>query len=223
MAGLGEGAAILAHELKNPLGIVRGSAEILLKGKEPAKSEEILSFILEEADRLSWTIDEFLQFARMSPPSMSETDLNDLVQSAAFLWESRRKSSVPVSIRYQLDPCAGKVALDSRQIYQVLLNLFTNAEEAMHGRGEMTIASGVDPQAGSAWISVRDTGKGIPKANLQKVFDRFFTTKESGLGLGLAVVKKVMESHGGSVRIESEEGSGTEVALYFPLGAKSEI
>ena len=108
MAGLGEGAAILAHELRNPLGIVRGSAEILLRGKEPAKNEEILSFILEEVDRLSWTIDDFLQFARMSPPSKSETDLNDLVGSAAFLWESRRKSSVPVSIRYQLDPHAGQ-------------------------------------------------------------------------------------------------------------------
>jgi signal transduction histidine kinase len=218
MAGLGEGAAILAHELRNPLGIVRGSAEILLKGKEPAKNGEILSFILEEVDRLSWTIDEFLQFARMSPPSKSETDLNDLVQSAAFLWESRRKGSVPVSIRYHLDPHAGKVSLDSRQIYQVLLNVFTNAEEAMQGGGELAIASGIDPQAGEAWISVGDTGKGIPQENLQRVFDRFFTTKDSGLGLGLAVVKKVMEAHGGSVRVESAEGSGTKVALYFPLG-----
>ena len=93
----------------------------------------------------------------------------------------------------------------------------------MQGGGELVIASGTDPQAGEAWISVRDTGKGIPQENLQRVFDRFFTTKDSGLGLGLAVVKKVMEAHGGSVRVESAEGSGTKVALYFPLSVKSEI
>jgi len=98
MAGLGEGAAILAHELKTPLGIVRGSAEILLKAKDLSMKDDVLPFILEEVDRLSGTVDEFLQFARMSPPSKSDTDLNGLVQSAAFLWESRRKSTVPVSI-----------------------------------------------------------------------------------------------------------------------------
>jgi signal transduction histidine kinase/branched-subunit amino acid transport protein len=220
MADLGEGAAILAHELKNPLGIVRGSAEILLRAKEPSKNEEILCFILEEVDRLSWTIDEFLQFARMAPPSKSDVDLNDLVQSAAFLWESRKKSSVPVSIRYQLDHNAGKVSLDSRQIYHVLLNIFTNAEEAMPGGGKLLISTGSDSEGRRAWISVKDTGKGISREHLEKVFDRFFTTKDSGLGLGLAVVKKVMEAHGGSVEILSTEGSGTEVALYFPIGNK---
>jgi len=217
MADLGEGAAILAHELRNPLGIVRGSAEILLRSKEPTKNEEILSFILEEVDRLSWTIDEFLQFARMSPPVKSNVDLNDLVRSAAFLWESRRKSAVPVEIRYQLDHHVGKVPLDSKQIYQVLLNIFTNAEEAMPGGGELLIMTGILNQQERAWISVGDTGKGISQEHLHKVFDRFFTTKETGLGLGLSVVKKVMEAHGGMIQVESSQGSGTKVALFFPL------
>ena len=222
IADLGEGVATLAHELKNPLGIVRGSAEILLKETEQSKKNEVLGFILEEVDRLAGTIDEFLQFARMSPPSKSEIDLNDLVQSAAFLWESRRKSIVQLSMQFQLDSNAGKVSLDSRQIYQVLLNIFTNAEEAMPEGGEMLISTGTDRENGEAWISVKDTGKGIPQEHLGRVFDRFFTTKDSGLGLGLTVVKKVMEAHGGSVQIESSPGNGTKVAFFFPLGKRLE-
>jgi signal transduction histidine kinase len=217
MADLGEGAAILAHEIKNPLGIVRGSAEILLKTKDASEREKVTSFILEETDRLSKTVDEFLQFARMAPPSKSDTDLNNLVQSAAFLWESRRKSAVSVSIQFHLDEACGKVSLDSRQIYHVLLNIFTNAEEAMLQGGELFISTGVNREMKQAWVSIRDTGKGIPQEHLEKVFDRFFTTKDSGLGLGLSLVKKVMESHAGSVRIESLPQHGTKVALYFPL------
>jgi signal transduction histidine kinase len=222
IADLGEGAATLAHELKNPLGIVRGSAEILLKETEQSKKNEILGFILEEVDRLAGTIDEFLQFARMSPPSKSEIDLNDLVHSAAFLWESRRRSIAPLSIRFQLDNQVEKVSLDSRQIYQALLNIFTNAEEAMSEGGEMLISTGIDKESGLAWISVEDTGKGIPREHLDRVFDRFFTTKDSGLGLGLTVVRKVMEAHGGSVGIESLPESGTKVALCFPTGKRIE-
>jgi len=216
MADLGEGAAILAHEMKSPLGIVRGSAEILLKAKDPSEKEKMTSFILDETDRLSKTVDEFLRFARMSPPSKSDTDLNNLVQSAAFLWETRRKSSIPVSVRFQLDQSGGMVLLDSRQIYQALLDIFTNAEEAMPQGGEIFISTGVDSERKQAWVSIKDTGKGIPQEHLGKVFDRFFTTKDSGLGIGLSVVKKVMEGHGGSVRIESSPENGTKVALYFP-------
>jgi signal transduction histidine kinase len=222
IADLGEGVATLAHELKNPLGIVRGSAEILLKETEQSKKNEVLGFILEEVDRLAGTIDEFLQFARMSPPSKSEIDLNDLVHSAAFLWESRRKSIVQLSIQFQSDSNAGKVSLDSRQIYQILLNIFTNAEEAMPEGGGMLISTGIDIETGQAWISVKDTGEGIPQEHLERVFDRFFTTKDSGLGLGLTVVKKVMEAHGGSVQIESFPGNGTKVAFFFPLGKRLE-
>ena len=220
MADLGEGAATLAHELKNPLGIVRGSAEVLLKETESSKRNEILGFIIEEADRLAGTVDEFLQFARMAPPSKSEVDLNSLVQSATFLWESRRKSAIPVSIRFQFDNRVGKISLDSRQVYQALLNIFMNAEEATPEGGDMFISTGIDTESGQSWIWVKDTGKGITPEHLNRVFDRFFTTKDSGLGLGLTVVKKVMEAHGGSVRIESHPGNGTKVALFFPLGNK---
>ena len=216
MANLGEGSAVLAHELKNPLGIIRGSAEILLKNQDLAGNAEVLQFILVETDRLTALVDEFMQFARIAPPQKTDTDLNDLVQSVAFLWESRRKSSVPLTIRFQLDLRAEKVPLDSRQVYQVLLNLFSNAEAAMPGGGELLLATGLDQSSGMAWASVQDTGKGIPEKDLPRVFDRFFTTKESGLGLGLALAKKVMEAHGGAIRIKSSEGEGTRVSLFFP-------
>ncbi len=108
MANLGEGSAVLAHELKNPLGIIRGSAEILLKNQDPASNAEVLHFILDETDRLTALVDEFMQFARIAPPQKTDTDLNDLVQSVAYLWESRRKNPVPLTIRFQLDLPAEK-------------------------------------------------------------------------------------------------------------------
>jgi signal transduction histidine kinase len=216
MANLGEGAAVLAHELKNPLGIIRGSAEILLKGRDPAQQTEVLHFILEETDRLTALVDEFMRFARMAPPEKSPTDLDDLVQSVAFLWETRRKVPSPLAIRFELGLRGETVPLDSRQVYQVLLNLLANAEEAMPTGGRLLLATGLERSSGKAWVSVEDTGKGIPAQDLPRVFDRFFTTRESGLGLGLALVKKVAEAHGGSARIESSEGQGTKVTLFFP-------
>lgn len=217
MANLGEGAAVLAHELKNPLGIIRGSAEILLKGRDPAQQTEILQFILEETDRLTALTDEFIQFARMAPPEKNPVDLDDLVQSVAFLWESRRKAAPTLAIRFELNLRGETVPLDSRQIYQVLLNLLANAEEAMPAGGQLLLATGLERSSGKAWVSVEDTGKGIPAKDLPRVFDRFFTTKESGLGLGLALVKKVAEAHGGSARIESPEGRGARITLFFPF------
>ncbi len=216
MANLGEGAAVLAHELKNPLGIIRGSAEILLKGRDPSQQTEILQFILEETDRLAALTDEFMRFARMAPPEKNPTDLDDLVQSVAFLWESRRKAPSPLTIRFELGLPGETVALNSRQVYQVLLNLLGNAEDAMPAGGQLRLATGLERSSGKAWVSVEDTGKGIPEKDLARVFDRFFTTKESGLGLGLALVKKVAEAHGGSARIESSIGQGTRVTLFFP-------
>ena len=186
----------------------------------PPRKEEVLNFIIEEVDRLTKTVDDFLRFARMAPPAKTETDLNNLVQSAAFLWESKRKNEAPISIQFQLDPQSGKVALDSRQVYQVLLNIFTNAEEAMPEGGKLHIATAANSENSKVAVTIQDSGKGIPPENLPKVFDRFFTTKESGLGLGLAIVKKIMEAHGGEVAINSSPGGGTRVAIAFPVDQK---
>jgi signal transduction histidine kinase len=221
MANLGEGAAMLAHELKTPLGIIRGSAEILDRARDPEKDREVVGFIIEESDRLAGIVDDFIQFARIPLPSKAETDLNDLVQSAALLWESRKKSRGDILLRFRLSPAVGNVDLDSKQIYQVLLNLFSNAEEAMPGGGELLVSTEVDAESEQVRISVQDSGKGIPAQDLGRVFDRFFTTKESGLGIGLAVVKKIMEAHGGAVQIGSSSGKGTEVMLTLPKGFTS--
>jgi signal transduction histidine kinase len=212
---------MLAHEIKNPLGIIRGSAEILGRAKDPSENGEVVGLIIEEADRLAAIVDEFIQFARTPPPSKTETDLNDLLQSASLLWESRRKGKGDISLRFRLSPGAGKVGLDSKQIYQVLLNLFSNAEEAMPQGGELTVSTDMDEQTGHVRVSVQDTGRGIPEQNLARVFDRFFTTKESGLGLGLALVRKIMEGHGGAVQIISSLGKGTEVVLTLPKSGGS--
>jgi signal transduction histidine kinase len=123
-----------------------------------------------------------------------------------------------VKLLYDLDHRVGKIPADSRQVYQALLNLFANAEEAMPRGGEIRVSTRLSPARDRAVVLVRDTGEGIPLATRKRIFDRFFTTKESGLGLGLSVVKQVMGAHGGEVTVEPDPEGGTVFALRFPRG-----
>lgn len=212
LASLGELSAGLAHEIRNPLGIIKNAAEGLLS-RERAKEEQILllNIIVQESRRLNKLVTDFLQFARPRPPEKVEASLKGLVEEVVFsLKEEARERGVSFSL--SLEEAA--FPLDRDQIRQVLLNLLFNALEASPRGGEIRIE--LSKGGREVRLRVIDRGEGIPPEHMDKIFNPFFTTKEKGTGLGLAVVYRIVEAHGGTVRVESSHG-GTCFEVRLPL------
>ncbi len=215
LAALGHMAAGVAHEIRNPLGLIRGSAELLKKRFSHRPEEEGLSdFILEEVVRLSRVVNDFLLFARPPAPHLEEVSPAGLFADIADYFEKQ-----PTREKYPLvtEPANGvpALAMDLKLGRQVFLNLFLNAQEAMPDGGTITLrARAYSPR--EVAIEVADEGKGIPPGRIDKIFDPFYTMKENGTGLGLSLVHQIMSSHGGRVEVESAPGRGSVFRLIFP-------
>jgi len=205
----------VAHEIRNPLGLIRGSAELLKKRFSHRPEEEGLSdFILEEVVRLSRVVNDFLLFARPPAPHLEEVSPAGLFADIADYFEKQ-----PTREKYPLvtEPANGvpALAMDLKLGRQVFLNLFLNAQEAMPDGGTITLrARAYSPR--EVAIEVADEGKGIPPGRIDKIFDPFYTMKENGTGLGLSLVHQIMSSHGGRVEVESAPGRGSVFRLIFP-------
>jgi two-component system sensor histidine kinase PilS (NtrC family) len=243
LAGVGQLAADLAHEIRNPLAAISGSIQILEAGmtaSETSESGRLMRIVLRETDRLNALITDFLHFARPAPakpePVAIATALDDMRQ----IFESVRPPNVDVAIHA---PAALEVLVDDRQLRQVLWNLYLNAIQAMPDGGVLTIRADAPPPqaAGSdgrnatpegprtepdgsrlARIDVSDTGAGIPPEVLERIFDPFFTTKEEGSGLGLSTVHRIVEGNGGHVSVESAVGRGTRFRVLLPIPERAE-
>ncbi len=227
LATLGELAAGIAHEIKNPLAGIAGATQVLARefsDSDPrrAVTQEILKLI----ERLDHTIKDLLDFARPSVPSLVPTDLNQVVEKTLFLVEgmpeARRNG---VTVRLDLSPDLPTVPADPNLVRQVILNLAVNAVQAMTSGGVLTIASRpaadaeraeVHPPERFVQLTFSDTGQGIEKEKLRSIFTPFFTTKTQGTGLGLAICQRIVEQHGGRLSVESEPGQGTTFFLYLP-------
>ncbi|HET7853985.1 MAG TPA: ATP-binding protein [Candidatus Methylomirabilis sp.] len=229
LASLGRLAAGLAHEINNPLSSVAGFAEAIGRRAQSARLEEIegfrdvpeyLAFIQQEVGRATAIVRRLLDFARQREPSLEELDLASLVQDTVAL--VRRQAAVTNKrVALDLAPDLPLVQADHQMLQQVILNLVTNALDAIQGEGEVRIAA--LSTSGHVEILVQDTGCGIPPEHLAKVFDPFFTTKEvgKGTGLGLAISQGIMEQHGGSIEVRSDGvGKGTTVAVRIPVVAQ---
>ncbi len=215
MAEIGKFSMIIAHELKNPLGIIKGSVDILSKGATGSETRTtMVGYIQDEVRRLNKLIEDFLSFARPTPPSMDAVDINALVERVVDHCAVAANGS-DIRLRVNLGPPAS-IMLDENQIYQALLNLVTNAVQAIEEKGEVCIETSRRQQ--HIAIQVRDSGSGIPADIAGNIFDPFFTTKAQGTGLGLAIVKKIVESHGGRITAESGEQGGTVFTLLLPVG-----
>jgi PAS domain S-box-containing protein len=216
LATLGEVSAGIAHEFRNSLGAITGFAALLRKktaGDDPRR--EVVEGIVSEAEQLESAVAQFLKFASPEPLALQPVRLNDLVRECAAAFEERCRQ-VKVSLALKLSPEAGEVSLDPGMFKRVLLNLLLNAVEAMPGGGTLAVETGLGPEG--VFLRVADTGCGIPRGSLDRVFTPFFTTKEKGAGMGLAIVQKVVVSHGGRIAVESEEGRGTTVGIVLPRG-----
>jgi signal transduction histidine kinase len=213
MAETGKFSMIIAHELKNPLGIIKGSVDILAKRSTGSDMREtMLGYIRDEVMRLNKLIDDFLSFARPTPVNTELISINDIAGKAGEFFPLAGKAEKNISLHLHLDATT-PVRIDEHQIYQALLNLVNNAEQAMEAGGELHIATADVP--GGVRIEVRDTGRGMPPEVLDKIFEPFYTTKAKGTGLGLSIVHKILENHGGRIDVTSS-AAGTTVNLYLP-------
>ena len=226
LAALGRFSSGIAHEVKNPLGIVLGGVEFLdMKLADAEKDvKTAVGKIKEAALRAAGIIDEMLKFAKPSEPNMETLDANDVVREALSLFQYGVDSShIHIVPAYAAHPL--QIRADKNQIQQVILNLLLNAVEAMPGGGKVRVTierdllSGAGPASSCCAISVIDPGSGIAAEDMSKIFEPFFTTKREhkGTGLGLSVAKTIVDRHQGQLSIESKPGKGTTARILLPL------
>lgn len=221
LAALGQLTAGLAHELRNPLGTMKTSAELLLKNVagENAVSRELADYISAEVDRTNSLITRFLEFARPLRPRLDETDLHAVIDRAVAEVERRQPPlNVAIYKNYSLD--IRPFLLDGELMQRVFHNLLLNAAQASRPQGTVTVKTRLVD--GDAEVAVIDRGAGIDPKNLESIFNPFFTTKSEGVGLGLAIVSKIVDEHGGKMTVESEPGQGSIFRVFLPVRTKAD-
>ena len=212
LAHLGEMAAVVAHEVKNPLAGIRGAMQVLSGRASDATSREVLQEVVERIDALDGMIKDLLLFARPPRPRRVSTDVVLLATStAALMAQDPALQGVEVAV----EGSAPAVAVDAEMLRIVLHNLMVNGAQAMQGRGRINVAVGIVDAA--CRIAVADHGPGIPAEIRDKVFTPFFTTKSRGSGLGLPTAKRLIEAHDGSIVIDCPITGGTTVVVQLPM------
>lgn len=219
LATLGELAAGLAHEIRNPLAGISGVIEIIgrdLPASSPARA--VVKDVRLEVSQINHILTDLLQTARPHPPQVRLSDLNTTVEHAIMLARQQALSR-PIKFVFQKDTSLPEVEHDSDQIHQVLLNLMLNSIQAIEGAG--TIEIGVGLQEAFATISVTDSGRGISPEHLPNIFRPFYTTKGNGTGLGLSLAKRIVEEHHGRIDVTSTLGEGSRFLVYLPMRMRS--
>jgi two-component system, NtrC family, sensor histidine kinase HydH len=213
-AAVGEAAAYVSHEIKNPLMVIGGMAsQVERRLAEDPAGQEKLRIIQTEVKRLESFLGELRDFLRPAQPSKQAIDLNQVIREVkALMEEAIREKGIRLEDR--LNPDLPPVEADPNQLKQVLLNLVKNALEATEDQGSILVSSGTDD--GQVWFSVQDTGKGMSEDVQEKIFHPFYTTKEKGTGLGLAVINKIVTDHHGAITVSSSAGSGSTFTVRLP-------
>jgi signal transduction histidine kinase len=216
LAALGQLSAGLAHELRNPLGTIKTSAEMLLKNvpADNAVAREMAGFISSEVDRTNSLVTRFLDFARPLAVRLEKTDLTQVIDQAVSDVE-KHQPPFDVTIYKNYSPEIPPFFLDGELMERVMYNLLLNAAQASPPSGSITVKTRqID---GMVEIAVIDRGSGIQPKLIENIFNPFYTTKSGGVGLGLAIVSKIVDEHGGSISVESEPGEGSVFRVYLPF------
>ncbi len=217
LAAMGRLTATLAHEIKNPLAIIRGSAERL--GKLEPEARRMADFVVEESDRLSRTVARYLQFARGEAEASGSGDAVGALEATLALLEGELAAR-RVALERTVAPGAAPVALDNESLKQVYLNLILNALEAMGEGGTLTVSA--EERVGSFEVRIGDTGPGMEPDLVRRLGSPFFTTRAQGSGLGLFLTRRLLESAGGGLDIESAPGRGTTCRVRLPRLGRTE-
>jgi signal transduction histidine kinase len=223
LAAIGQMAARLAHEVKNPLGAIKGAAQLLAEpspgiAEIDASSREFLGIILEEVDRLDRVVGSVLDYGRPNPGNPVPVDVNGVVRRTVQILSSDRDDEIDLAL--DMADELPRVRLDAEQLRQVLMNLIRNAKQAMNGRGKVVV--GTRPRRGARasvrWVEVwvTDRGPGISQKVLKNLFVPFYTTKNKGTGLGLAISQRLVQSAGGTIEVSTHEGAGTTFTIVLP-------
>lgn len=217
---LGEMAASIAHEIRNPLGGIKGFASILERdlASQP-HLQKMANYIIEGASHLNRLIDTMLHYARPLKPTLQPIDL--VVFLLDFIYHVRMDSALQ-AVEYSVNLTEGSlyVEMDTGLFHAALLNLITNSVQAMPQGGNITIE--LQREENDAVVVISDTGEGISKENLEKIFQPFFTTKPAGSGFGLSETLKIIQAHHGSIKVESKLGEGSSFRLLLPVTARRE-
>jgi len=238
LAAIGQLAAGIAHEIRNPLASVSGSIQLLKRElKLDLENKRLMDIVLRETDRLNALISEFLLFAQPSQKQCESVDVKYLIEDTLDLFVNNPEWRKKIELRKNIE--AGiRLRANPEQIRQILWNLIVNAVQAMSEGGTLTVTSKMvhEDEAGEKYtpesyhgvkmgnlgasyveISIGDTGIGIRPENLDKIFDPFYTTKESGTGLGLAIVYRIIEDYHGNISVKSELGRGTVFTIRLTI------
>jgi signal transduction histidine kinase len=219
LATAGELAAGMAHEIRNPLAAIVNATALLTDeaALTPEERAVTLTAVRTEARRLNRILSDFLSFARPQEARRATGDIREVVEHVSGLIRDDRSRAPRVDVRVAVDPAVPRFAFDRDQVIQVLWNVALNGVEAMNGRGRLSLEVG--RQNGDVALAVSDTGPGIPRENLGRVFEPFYSGKPNGSGLGLTIAERIVGAHGGRIQIDSAPGRGTRVTLLFPLEA----
>jgi signal transduction histidine kinase len=216
LAAVGELAASIAHEVRNPLAGMKGALEVL-RGELAVKpsNAEIVDELLAQIVRLEQLVRDLLTFARPRVVSLQPFDLQDLLDRLLRQYKENADGA-GITVQRIYGPGTAQIVADLQQMEQVFHNLIQNAVQAMEQGGTLTVSTA--GENGGITITFADTGKGIPPAKLSRIFQPFFTTKHRGSGLGLPIVKKILEAHEGTIEVTTELGKGTTATVRIPKG-----
>ena len=218
LAAVGELAAGVAHEINNPMAIIRGNAEVLLMELAPDHpSREEAEIIAQEVGRVERIVGNLLSFARRQRKAVKRVAI-DLVLEEILRQVGHQVPLDGIEVRRQLSMGATEIEGDENQLRQVFTNLIVNAVQSMEQGGTLTVRSCWDREAGECRVEIVDTGDGIPMEQIKDIFTPFFTTRQSGTGLGLSVSYGIVENHGGAIAVTSEPGHGSSFLVTLPGG-----
>jgi signal transduction histidine kinase len=213
-------AAGLAHEIKNPLAGIAGAIQVLGDSLPPEDERKpVVQQVLEQVKRIEGTLRDLLTYARPKTAKLEPTDLHDVIERALAVVSLLPQKRIEVVRQFQRGlPLA---MIDGELFGQVLTNLFINAVQAMSAQGTLTVST--YSAADGFKIAVRDTGPGMSQSQLAQIFNPFYTTKTRGTGLGLPICRRVVETHGGSIDVESQPGKGAQFTITLPYRPRLDL